>query len=102
MINETITMRTVFKVRVISKDMITDFFARFRSILGGRVKAYERAIQEGIEEAYEELIKEFPNIQNVRFGTTEMLNDACEIIIYGEVIEEEYNEAKRVRKKIKS
>ena len=28
-------MRTVFVVRVVTKDMITDFFARFKSILLG-------------------------------------------------------------------
>jgi uncharacterized protein YbjQ (UPF0145 family) len=83
-------MKTVFKVRVVTRDMITDFFARFRSVMGGRVRAYEQAIQEAIDEAYDELIKEFPNIQNVRFGTTEMLSDACEIIIYGEVSDGDY------------
>jgi len=91
-------MRTIFKVRVITRDMITDFFARFRSILGGRVKAYEKAIQEAIDDAYEELIKEYPNVQNVRFGTTEMLDDACEIIIYGEVTEDEYKRGKKKNK----
>jgi uncharacterized protein YbjQ (UPF0145 family) len=87
-------VQTVFKVRVVTRDMITDFFARFRSILGGRVKAYEKAIQEAIDDAYADLKKEYPNIQNVRFGTTEMLSDACEIILYGEVTDDEY---KRVR-----
>jgi uncharacterized protein YbjQ (UPF0145 family) len=91
--------KTVFKVRVVTRDMITDFFARFRSILGGRVKAYEKAIQEAIEEAYEELIEEYPNVKNVRFGTTEMLNDACEIIIYGQVTDDEYKRVKQKNKK---
>jgi len=91
-------VQTVFKVRVLTRDMITDFFARFRSILGGRVKAYEKAIQEAIDGAYAELKEEYPNIQNVRFGTTEMLNDACEIILYGEVTDDEY---KRVKEKNK-
>jgi uncharacterized protein YbjQ (UPF0145 family) len=85
-------VKTVFKVRVITKDVLTDAFSRFRSIIGGRIKAYEKAIQEGIEDAYHELIIEFPNISNIKFGTTEMLNDACELIIYGEVSDEEYKE----------
>jgi uncharacterized protein YbjQ (UPF0145 family) len=90
--------KTVFKVRVLSKDMISDFMARFRSILGGRVKVYEKAISEAIEEAYNELITEYPNVTNVKFGTTEMLSDACEIIIYGDVTDEEYNEGKKKNK----
>jgi uncharacterized protein YbjQ (UPF0145 family) len=33
--------KTVFKVRVVTKDVLTDAFARFKSIIGGRIKAYE-------------------------------------------------------------
>jgi uncharacterized protein YbjQ (UPF0145 family) len=65
--------------------MITDFIARFKSILGGRVKQYERAIQEGLDDAYAELLWEYPDVKNVRFGTTEMISDGCELIVYGEV-----------------
>jgi len=78
-------MRTIFKVRVVTKDVVSDMFARFRSIIGGRVKSYERVIQEALDDAYNELKKEYPNVKNVRFGTTEMLNDGAEIIVYGEV-----------------
>lgn len=77
-------MRTVFSVRVVTRDMITDFFARFKSMWGGRVKSYEKAIQSALEEAYEELRQKYPDVKNVRFGTTEMLDDAAEIIVYGE------------------
>ena len=82
--------KTVFKVRVVTRDMVTDFFARFRSILGGRVKVYEKAIQEALDEAYRELLKEYPNIHDIKFGTTEMLSDAAEIIVYGDVSDAEY------------
>jgi uncharacterized protein YbjQ (UPF0145 family) len=83
-------MKTVFKVRVVTRDVFTDMFARFRSIIGGRVKAYEKTIQQALEEAYEELLKEFPDVINVKFGTTEMINDGAEIIVYGEVTDERY------------
>lgn len=83
-------VKTVFKVRVITKDVLTDAFARFRSIIGGRVKAYEKAIQDGLEDAYHELVLEFPDVKNIRFGTTEMIADGAELIIYGEVSDEEY------------
>lgn len=83
-------MRTIFKVRVITKDIISDTFARFRSIVGGRVKVYERAIQEGLEDAYAEMVKEYPSVKNVRFGTTEMLQDGCELVLYGEVEDIDY------------
>lgn len=78
-------MKTVFKVRVVTKDVISDLFARWRSIIGGRVKAYEKVIQEALEDAYNELKSEHPNVKNVRFGTTEMISDGAEIVVYGEV-----------------
>ena len=83
-------VKTVFKVRVITKDVLSDAFARFRSIIGGRVKAYEKVIQENLEDAYHELVLQFPNVKNIRFGTTEMIADGAELIIYGEVDDEEY------------
>ena len=88
-------MRTVFSVRVLTKDMITDTFATWRSIIGGRVKSYEKVIAKALGESYDELYNRFPNIKNVRFATTEMIKDGCEIIAYGEVTDEEYEEEKK-------
>lgn len=85
-------VKTVFKVRVITKDVLSDAFARFRSIIGGRVKAYEKVIQENLEDAYHELVLQFPNVKNIHFGTTEMIADGAELIIYGEVSDEEYKQ----------
>lgn len=86
---------TVFKVRVITRDIITDTVARFKSILGGRILSYERAIQDALEEAYAELLSEYPTIENIRFGTTEMISDGAELILYGEVSEREYEIAQK-------
>jgi len=86
--------REVFKVRVITRDMITDTFAQWKSILGGRVKSYEKIIQKAIDEAYEELHKKYDTLRNVRIGTTEMIRDGCEIIVYGEVDEDEFQKKK--------
>jgi uncharacterized protein YbjQ (UPF0145 family) len=83
-------VKTVFRCRVVTKDVITDAFARFRSIIGGRVKAYEKAIQENLEDAYHELLLEFPNIQNIKFNTVEVQSDAMELVIYGEISDTEY------------
>jgi len=92
-------MKTVFKVRVVTRDVFTDMFSRFRSIIGGRIKAYEKTIQQALEEAYEELLKDFPDVINVRFGTTEMINDGAEIIVYGEVTDERYLTYREKKKK---
>ena len=94
--------KTVFAVRVITKDVLSDAFARFRNIIGGRVKIYEKAILESLEDAYHELLLKFSDIKNIRFGTTEMIEGGAEIILYGEVSDEEYKKyilEKRSKKK---
>lgn len=92
-------MRTVFRVRVLTKDMITDTFATWRSIIGGRVKSYEKVIERALEEAYNELYEAYPNVKVVRFATTEMIRDGCEIIVYGEVTDDEYEAGKKRKDK---
>jgi len=78
-------MRTVFVVRVVTKDMITDFFARFKSMVGGRIISYENLIRESLEDMEKELRTKYPSVRNVRFGTTEMIKDGAELILYGEI-----------------
>jgi uncharacterized protein YbjQ (UPF0145 family) len=91
-------VKTVFKVRIITKDAISDAFARFKSIIGGRVKVYEKLIQETLEDCYHELVLEFPNIKNIKFNSVEIQSDAAEIVIYGEVSDADYK--KYIIKKI--
>jgi len=76
-------MKEVFIVRVITKDMISDFFARMKSLIGGRIKSYEILIQETLEEMYNELVTKYPNIQEIKIATTEMIKDGAELIMYG-------------------
>jgi len=76
-------MKEVFIVRVITKDMVSDFFARMKSLIGGRIKSYEKLIQETLEEMYNELVTKYPNIQEIRIATTEMMKDGAELIMYG-------------------
>ena len=80
-------MKVVFAVRVITKDMISDFFARIKSLIGGRIKSYEKLLKETLEEMYNELIQAYPDISRIRIATTEMIEDGAELIMYGETNE---------------
>ena len=76
-------MKVVFAVRVVTKDMISDFFGRMKSLIGGRIKSYEKLIQETLEEMYNELAIKYPDISNISIATTEMISDGAELIMYG-------------------
>ena len=77
--------RTVFKTRVISRIFFKDFLANLKSIIGGRLRTYERMINEGVQEALDELYADYPDVQNVRIATFQISQGAAEIIVYGEV-----------------
>jgi hypothetical protein len=54
-----------------------------KSLIGGRIKFYEKLIQETLEEMYNELVIKYPDISNITIATTEMIEDGAELIMYG-------------------
>ena len=79
--------RMVFATRVVCRNFVRDFLASVRNIVGGRVAAYEEAMNEAIKGAYAELKEKHPSVRNVRLMTSGMMVGATEIIVYGEVDE---------------
>ena len=50
--------------------------------------AYERMIDDALGEAYKKLTDKYPEVNDIRFTTTQIKNGACEIICYGKIEEE--------------
>lgn len=78
-------MRTVHKVRVFSKNFVTDFFQNLKNIVGGRLKAYEKMIEQAIDESISDLLREHPLVKNLKMQVTEMTDGSIAVIVYGEV-----------------
>ena len=76
-----------FKVRVLTQNYITDFMAGLKNIVGGRLKAYEKMIEESIQELLTELHKEHPNIKNIKIDVDEFTIGALVILVYGDSVE---------------
>ena len=78
-------MRTVFTVRIVSRNEISDFGQSLKNIFGGRLKGYEKMLNKAVGEALQELYIKYPNVQNVRISTSQIVLGAAEIIVYGEI-----------------
>lgn len=73
------------KVRVVSRNFVSDFGANIINIIGGRLKTYEEMIKEGIDETVLELQKENTEVRNIKLQVTEFSNSSIAIIAYGEI-----------------
>ena len=74
-----------------SKHFGKDFFAGFKNIVGGELKAYTELMEETRNEATERLIamaraKGADAIIAVRFGTSDVAAGAAEVFAYGTAV----------------
>lgn len=80
-------MKLVCKSRVRTRSILSDIYASVKNIFGGRIYPYEEAVEQCVNEAWEELKEKYPDVKNPRLMTTEFMPRAAEIIVYG-VIDE--------------
>ena len=74
-----------------SKDIVRDVMAGLRTIVGGEVKVYTKAIEEARQEAMDRMIKDAEGlganaIVSVRFTTSQVMPGAAEILAYGTAV----------------
>lgn len=77
--------RMVFEVVVKSRHMYADMLQLFRRAMGMNLKGYESMISEAIQEASDKLYEKYPDVYNVRIGTSQVTINASEIIVYGTI-----------------
>jgi len=69
----------------------SDIMAGLRQIVGGEIKGYTKMITDSREEAYDRMIGEAKKLKadavvNVRFVTSEVMQGAAEILVYGTAV----------------
>lgn len=69
--------------RVVTKDVITDFFQIIRNLFGMRLKGYENIISENVSEVIKEAEKKY-KIKWWRLSINPLTNASVMITIYGE------------------
>lgn len=74
-----------------SKNIGKDILASLKTIIGGEIKDYTEMLETAREEATNRMIKEAEKLDadaiiNVRYGSSSVMNNAAEIIVYGTAV----------------
>ena len=72
-------------------NFVRDWFAGLKQIVGGEIESYTRMISEAREQALSRLVEAAQSvganaIVNVRFTTSSVMSNACEILAYGTAV----------------
>jgi len=73
--------------KVVSRNFIQDFIAKFQNIVGLNLTSYETMVQKGVEQIKQELGKRNIKVKWFRYEISQLSNGAMAIMFYGEVEE---------------
>ncbi len=75
--------RIVWVTRVISRNFVSDFIAKAINVLGGRLKTYEKMLDNSLKMVVDEFYKKYPNAVQIRIEFTEFTSGALAVIVHG-------------------
>jgi len=75
----------VWVTKVVSRNVVSDFLSNLKNIVGGRLKSYERMIDNQLKEVTKEFHHKYPESKEVRIEFTEFTQGALAIIVHGVV-----------------
>ena len=73
--------------KVVSRNFIQDFIAKFQNMVGLNLTSYEAMVQKGLEQIKQELGKRNIKVKWFRYEISQLSNGAMAIMFYGEVEE---------------
>lgn len=74
-----------------ARNFVADFGASLKSIVGGEIGVYTKAINKARDEALERMVKEAQKmnadaIVNIRYQTADIMQGAAEVLVYGTAV----------------
>jgi len=78
--------KIVWVTKVISRNFVSDFIAHIKNIMGGRLKTYEKMLDNSLKESVDEFYNKYPTAKQVRIEFTEFTNGSLAIIVHGVLI----------------
>ena len=70
--------------KVVTKNFVMDFIARFQNLVGLNITSYEKMIDKGVKQIKEELNKKRIKLKWYRYETSQLTNGAMSIMLYGD------------------
>jgi len=77
-------MNQITITKVVTKNFIMDFVAKFQNMIGVNLTSYENMIQNGITQIQDELKKDKIKLKWYRYEISQLSNGAMAIMLYGE------------------
>ena len=77
-------MKQFSVTKVVSKNFVIDFIASIENLLGRNMGHYEKMIQKGTDQCWEELKTQKIKPEWYRCEITQLTNGAIAIMVYGE------------------
>ncbi len=70
--------------RVVSRDFIMDFIAKFQNMVGANLTGYEKMVKKGMNQIQKELSEKKIKLDWYRYEITQLTNGAVSITLYGD------------------
>ena len=70
--------------RVVSRNFILDFVAKFQNMIGMNLTNYENMINKGMQQIKDELTRKKIKLKWYRYEITQLTNGAVAIMLYGD------------------
>jgi len=77
-------MKNYTLTKVVSRDFVTDFIARFQNMVGANLTGYEKMVKKGMKQIQKELTEKNINLDWYRYEITQLTNGAVSITLYGD------------------
>jgi len=77
-------MKNVTITKVVSKNIIMDWVAKFQNLIGSNLTTYEKMVQKGITQIETEIEQKNIKLNWYRYEITQLTNGAIAIMLYGD------------------
>lgn len=71
--------------KVVTKNFIMDFIAKFQNLVGMNLTTYEKMVQKGMEQIQKDIKNKKLKFDWYRYEITQLTNGAISITIYGDL-----------------
>ena len=77
-------MQNITITKVVTRNLIMDFVAKFQNMVGMNLTSYEKMVDRGMQQINEELDKRELELSWYRYEITQLTNGAISITLYGD------------------
>jgi len=78
-------MKQITITKVVTRNLILDFVASFQNLVGANLTSYEKMVEKGIEQIWNDIKNKKLELKWYRYEMTQLTNGAVAITLYGDL-----------------